>query len=147
MTKRVTLDLVTFDPRNDEFVLYLVEDGPWPDSEHNWAICLRRIQARVYDAMDVAIDGHLARQFPDSTGKKVRVEVDSPSGCPCELEDLIAALNVSIARDGQYRHAISVSPHIRGLRIVTGRKMGRFKSDNKESKKSGQCGDPSYEAS
>ena len=31
----VTLDLVTCDPTNDEWVVYLIEDGPWSRNASN----------------------------------------------------------------------------------------------------------------
>ena len=37
MGERVTIDLISFDATNDEYVLYLVEDGPWPKEDGRFA--------------------------------------------------------------------------------------------------------------
>lgn len=79
---RVTFDLVTADPVHGEAVVYLVEEGPWPENEAGWNARLRGLQDRLYDAVDAVVDGHLAGRFPDLHGKPVRIQIDSPSGCP-----------------------------------------------------------------
>lgn len=127
MSKAVTIDLVTYDQVHDEFVLYLVEDGPWPHDEADWTSCLSGIQDRIFSAADVAIDGHLTEKYPDSAGKAIRIQVDSPGGCPIPLEDLVASVGRFLGNDQAYASAIRSSPKIRGIRVVTGKQMGRFR--------------------
>jgi hypothetical protein len=69
-----TIDLITETHETGEFALILVEDGPWPIKGPDWKECLSRIQNRIYDAIDIAIDGHLAARYPDSKGRRVRVQ-------------------------------------------------------------------------
>jgi hypothetical protein len=126
MPSEVRIDLISYDPMDDEFALYLLEDGPWPQKGSAWKKCLSRIQSRVFDAIDTAVDGHLASRYPDSSGKKVRVQVDSPQRLPLEVSDLIARIREHIAKDNVYKAAIARSPFIKGLRITTGHEMGRF---------------------
>jgi hypothetical protein len=126
MADRVTADLVTYDQANDEYVLYLVEDGPWPQDEAGWRSRLAGIQERVLSAADVAIDGHLVEKYPDASGRKVRIQVDSPNGCPSQLESLVAAISRFLLEDASYSAAIPASPQLQGLRVVTGKQMGRF---------------------
>jgi hypothetical protein len=126
MADKITIDLVTCDPGSDEFVIYLVEDGPWPISSESWDQCLARIQTRVLDAVDVAVDGQFAQEFPNSIGKKIRVQVDSPHGVPDKLTDLVRKLDAYVHEDSEYGHAIRDSGSIRTVRIVTGHAMGRF---------------------
>lgn len=132
MSRRVSIDLVTYDERNDEFVLYLVEDGPWPAVDTEWAPRLLEIQDRVLSAADAAIDGHLAQRFPITSRAAVRIQVDSPSGCPKELEDLILAIGRFLDEDPSYAAGIRASLHIRAMRVVTGKQMGRFASTQVE---------------
>jgi hypothetical protein len=126
MPSEIKIDLISYDPNDDEFVLYLVEDGPWPNNSSAWKTCLSRIQSRVFDAIDVAVDGYLASRYPDSSGKKVRVQVDSPQSLPLELSDLITNIREYVAKDDVYKGAIARSPFIKALRITTGHEMGRF---------------------
>ena len=52
----------------------LVEEGPWePDDIESQ---LRRLQERLYGCVDVAVDGHLAKLYPDSKGKRVIIRLD-----------------------------------------------------------------------
>jgi hypothetical protein len=79
---------------------------------------LRAIQARVYNAVDVAIDGHLARVHPESSGSKVRIQVDLHDKPPDVVEALVRKLADHIAGSEEYRHDIEASEHIEGLRIL-----------------------------
>ena len=128
MPERLTLELVTYDGTNDEYVLYLVEEAPWPESEDGWNRRLKMIQDRILAAVDVAVDGLLAGKYPDSRGKGIRVQVDSPSGCPEELAQLVSDLSEFVTKDTSYVQAIAGSDFVRRLRIVTGAQMGRFRT-------------------
>jgi hypothetical protein len=131
MPPGVTIDLVTHDPATDEYVLYLVEDGPWPVREAEWKPHLKAIQDRILSAIDIAIDGQLANRYPDSVRKGIRVQIDSPHGCPEPLEKLIAAIKGFLRTDPSYLEAITGSSFFRGLRVITGKQLGRFRTDPK----------------
>jgi len=123
---RVTIDLITRDNASGEFVLYLLEDGPWPTGAPDWRPLLLRIQRRILAAVDVAVDGHLSEKYPDARKSDVRVEVDSPGGCPAQLEELIGAVRHFLENDPAYSEAIANSPHVGKLRLVMGKELGRF---------------------
>ncbi len=123
MTTRVSLDMVTYDPLHDEFVLYLVEDGPWPASNEDWAIETERIRDRLLSAVEVALDGHLQVRFAESAGKKIRIQVDSPSGCPPQVSDLVARVEHFVHHNAEWLKDVEALP---ALRIVTGHSLGRF---------------------
>lgn len=116
----VKIDLVTYDHTNDEFVLILVEDGPWPHEVSSWRECLSKIQQRIFDSIDVAVDGQLAAKYPDSRGKKVRVQVDSPSGAPARLKALISTVRDYLQANNEYHSAIAESPYIKGFTVALG---------------------------
>ena len=74
-THKVKIDLVTEHPDTGVFAVILVETGPWvPGTEQRE---LRRIQDRLYDCVDVAVDGLLADKYPDSRGRPVRIQLDT----------------------------------------------------------------------
>lgn len=73
-TRRLTIDLVTERPSDGAFVLVLVEEAPWSSDATEEQ--LRRIQDRLYDCVDAAVDGHLAGKYPDSRGRPVVVRLD-----------------------------------------------------------------------
>jgi hypothetical protein len=119
VTRRVTVDFFTLDKRHDEYVMYLVEEGPWPSAQLH-----RRLSApqdRVYDAVDVAIDGHLAKEHPESSGMKVRIQIDLHDDAPAEAEVLVKELADRVATSAEYMADIDRSPHLRQLRIVVHR--------------------------
>ena len=72
---RVKIDLVTEHPETGVFAIILVETGPWPPGTE--ARELQRIQERLYDCVDVAVDGHLAAKYPDSRGRAIRIQLDT----------------------------------------------------------------------
>ena len=121
----VTVDLITFDSQGQEYVLYLVESEPIPTSGAERKERLGHIQNRVFDAFDVVVDGVLESKFPDSRGKAVRIEVDTPTFSDDELEELIRRVDVFTRESEQYRSAVEASTHT-AVRIVTGRAIGRF---------------------
>jgi hypothetical protein len=123
---KLTVNLFTYDAKNDEFVVYLVEDGPWPIDEATWKKCLSSIQGRIFDAIDSVVDGHLAEKYPECLGKRIRVQIDSPSGLPPALTKLVAKVREHIGEENEYHTAITKSRFIGDLRITTGHEMGRF---------------------
>jgi 2'-5' RNA ligase len=73
LSRSSTIDLIT--TRSDgTFILCVVEQGPWANDSVKEE--LRRLQERLYDCVDVAVDGHLASKYPDSRGKAVVVRLD-----------------------------------------------------------------------
>jgi len=62
----VKVDLVTEHPETGVFAIILVETGPWPSGAEEREV--RRIQDRLYDCVDLAVDGHLARNTPTQGG-------------------------------------------------------------------------------
>jgi len=118
------INLVTENPSTGEFALILVEDGPWPEANSDWSDCLSRIQNRLYDAIDIAVDGHLAAKYPNAFGKKARIQIDSPNGVPDRVSNLISTLRTAILTEGdEYYSAIKKSPYISAFRIVMGHEV------------------------
>ena len=68
----VTIDFVTIRP-DGSHCLRLREEGPW---SCNSADALRAIQTRLYDAVEVVVDGKFVERYPESKGKKVHVVLD-----------------------------------------------------------------------
>jgi hypothetical protein len=73
MTRTTMIDLIT-EQKDGNFVVVAVEQGPWAPDEimHE----LRRIQDRLYDLVDVVVDGHLAIRYPNAKGKAVTIRLD-----------------------------------------------------------------------
>jgi hypothetical protein len=71
----VCVDLINRRPIDEAFVLVLVEDGPWLESEILGN--LKRLQARLAKTVDAVIDGSFARQFPESLGKHFVIRLNA----------------------------------------------------------------------
>jgi hypothetical protein len=73
--RQVKIDLVTENPQTGIFSLVLVEVGPWESGTA--AQQLRRLQERLYDCIDAAVDGQVAGRFPASRGRPIRIQLDT----------------------------------------------------------------------
>ena len=124
----VTCHTVTDDAVTGELVLYFLEDGPWPLEEREFEVLLKRIQDTILDAVDAAIDGGIAEVYPDTIGKRIRLQVDSPEGCPDRLQQLIINLDNYLNNSIEYGTAVKNSNYISGIRVVTGHSLGRFRN-------------------
>jgi hypothetical protein len=126
MSERLTLDLVTLDAKNGEFVLYILVKEPLPGDASELEARLREVQTKVYQAADAAIGGHVAERFPESRGLGIRIQVDSPLQPNGALEELVERLNEMMRSSAEYATAVRDSKHIARLRVVTGHALGGF---------------------
>jgi hypothetical protein len=126
----VSIDHVTVDPQSGEYVLYVVEDGPWPTLASDIDLEKHRIQRRIIGILEAVIGGSLASAMPETRGKAVRLQVDSPSGLPNWLQESISGLRSAIIQNIETKEQIKESPHVAGLRLVTGHELGRFIGKN-----------------
>lgn len=72
---QVTVDFVARDQAHGGWSLILIEEGPWDPatiSDH-----LKRIQDRLYECLDAALDGAVTTQFPESRGKPLMIRLDA----------------------------------------------------------------------
>ncbi len=116
MTKKVSIDLITKNPKNNEYKLILVEEGPWEESTLEDR--LRKIQDRIYNAVDAAVDGALFQNYPDSKGQKVCVQVDCYDPPPDMIEQLVKDLGQYVDESYEYQNAIKRDQNISSLRIA-----------------------------
>jgi hypothetical protein len=123
MMSQVTINFITEDSANDEYVLYLVEEGPWFPSQIEER--MRSLQERIYNAVDAAMDGHVAAKCPDSKGRRVRVQVDCHDDPPPDVDEMVTRINDFVGGDEQYQRDVSGSCFVRALRVVTRSQMGR----------------------
>jgi hypothetical protein len=71
----VRVNAINRRPVDEAYVLVLVEDGPWADSEilEN----LKKLQSRLMRTVDAILNGSFARRFPESAGKHFVIRLDS----------------------------------------------------------------------
>lgn len=90
----------------------MVEEGPWAGEVEDQ---LRRIQRRLYDCVDAAIDGQIAAQFPASKGGRIVVQLDCYNVPRAQVEPFFVRFSEGILGIDQYRNALADSPFIDGL--------------------------------
>lgn len=115
--KKVLIDIISEDTKQKEWALYLVENGPWKRAEVEDR--LRELQDRIYDAVDVALNGLLAAKYPESKGKKIRIQVDSYDRAPPDLAIVVRGIARHIRKDPDYQRDIRKSEFVKGIRIVS----------------------------
>src|SRR5262245_65995942 len=114
-TRRLTIDLVTERPSDGAFILVLVEEGPWGPDEAEGQ--LGRIQDRLYDCVDTAVDGHLAAKYPDSRGKPVVIRVDYHDTPDQPLRDFIERFAEHIVKSEEVQRDLASQGFVQSLSV------------------------------
>ena len=88
---------------------------------------IHELEDTLLDAFDAIVDGGVAKRFPESIGASFRIEVDSPSGLPHELSELIQRIEEFIHDStNEYGRGLGESKYVDRLRIVSGHALGKF---------------------
>jgi hypothetical protein len=111
--QRLTVDLVTESPGGGALNLVLVEMGPWPAGMEEAQ--LRRIQDRLYDCVDAAVDGHVAGKFPSSRGRPVVVRLEAYDLPSDLLVPFFERFRTHIAASPEIQAAIAAQGHVQSL--------------------------------
>jgi hypothetical protein len=119
---KITFDLITDDPKNDELVVYLVEAGPWSGALHER---LQKIQSRLYDAFDAVVDGALTAKYPETKGRRIRIQVDCHNSPPDTVLNLVRKFATFVRDNSEYQKAIRESSYVTDVRVVNGGDFGR----------------------
>ena len=116
MFRQATIDYITHSKDLSEFALYLIEKGPWTEPVREK---LLPIQERIYTVVDVVLDGQLASDYPDSRGKKVRIDVVFKGDPPPDDEfQMITRLDEFICSSPEHALVAIESGLLSSLRIV-----------------------------
>lgn len=119
--RTLTFDFTTKDKKNNEFVAYLVEVGPWDNLDDR----LELLQDKLNAAFDVAVEGHLASKYKEAQGQRIRIQVDSQDSPPPDILNFVRRFEEYVQSDPEHNSAIEESPFIESIRFVNGQDMGR----------------------
>lgn len=111
--RHLKIDLVTERPSDGAFILALVEEGPWEKNEIESH--LYRIQDRLYDCVDAAIDGHLAKKLPVSLGRPVVIRLDCYDVPAKQVRDFVASFAEAIAASEEIQRDLAVQGFIQSV--------------------------------
>jgi hypothetical protein len=90
------VDLVTHDPKTDEYIVIMIEDRPWSDSPEQ----LDQLLAKINNYVHFVEDGGLVQNFPQAQGKAVRIQIDCNSPSNGESAKLIAQAQQLLLQHG-----------------------------------------------
>ena len=90
-----------------------VEQGPWPPNSTNEQLV--RLQNKLLDYVDAAVDGGLAQKYPDSVGKTVVVRLDFYDTPREETEQLLFRIAEHVHRSSDIQAAIASKRYVAGL--------------------------------
>jgi hypothetical protein len=67
-----TVDLITYDPKADEYALIMVETRGWDGSDER----LQQISKKVENYLSFAVNGQMTTLYPESLGRRIRIQLD-----------------------------------------------------------------------
>jgi hypothetical protein len=109
----VTVDFVARSEDPNNWNLVLVEQGPWPKDQVD--VQLRRVQGRLYDCIDAAVDGQVAAKFPESFGKSITIRLDGYDLPENEVRTFFNAFAAQVLALPDYSAALAASAHVTGI--------------------------------
>lgn len=107
-----TIDFVARGERSNEWLIVLVESGPWTGPiEAN----LRRLQKNLYDCVDAVLDGQLAEKFPQFVGMHLIIRVDFYDISRGDVEPFFDSFAAGALDTGDYKKAVASSPFVKDI--------------------------------
>ncbi len=70
-----TVDLVSHDPKTDEYALIMVETRAWDGSEER----LQQLSEKIENYVSFALYGQMTKLYPEALGKPIRLQLDCES--------------------------------------------------------------------
>ncbi len=107
-----TVDFVAKGVTPDEWRVVLVEEGPWSRSVEAE---LRRVQERLYECIDAALDGQFAKKFPESNGAKIVIQLDCYNVPGAEVADFFDTFSKGVFFTNDYKDALVQCRFVKGI--------------------------------
>jgi hypothetical protein len=109
----LTVNFIAREPDDSLWRMVLVEEGPWDPQEIESH--LRRVQQRLYDCIDVALDGEFWRLYPSSYGKPLRVQLDGYGLPEAEVREFFARFSTRALAAPEYAAALQANPYVSSI--------------------------------
>jgi hypothetical protein len=93
---RGVIDLVTYDPKSDEYALIMTEQREWDGSADR----VLQLQDKINTYLSFALDGQMARHYPESVGKRIRLQLDCVSEPDADVARFIDLVREKLEPDG-----------------------------------------------
>jgi hypothetical protein len=131
------IDLVTRDPRTDEFALVMVQTDPWTESADQQANDLRE---KIATYVAFARRG-LTEHFPEAAGKPFYIQLDCQTPPPPAITELLALAGKRLEQNG-ISSLSSCCPEARTTEIPFSRAVVRVRERTPESCRQPRPADP-----
>lgn len=113
MQEDIKIDLITHDPGTDACKLIAVAQGPWaaPEVESR----LRGLQEKLSAYVEAAVDGFIARTYPEFSGKSLVIRLDCYDVPRGEVEQFFNRFSERIRNNSEVQASIARDRHIKDL--------------------------------
>ena len=111
-SQSVIVDFIAKGESESEWRMVLVEQGPLKCSINDF---LFKLQDRLYDTIDAAIDGKLAQKFPESQGKKIIIRLDCYDLPGSEIRSFFNAFSEGALNPDDYQRALENNQFVDGI--------------------------------
>lgn len=106
------IDFVARGDSPDEWKMVLVEEGPWASPIESR---LRRIQERLYECIDITIEGKLAEKFPESNGKNITIQLDCYDAPEDDVTTFFDRFANGVFTIGEQKEALNKSTFVKSI--------------------------------
>ncbi len=113
----LNIDLITETPETGAFNLILVEEGPWPSGSEESQ--LRRLQDRLYDCVDAAVDGHIAERYPQSRGRPIVIRLDAYDLPVSVVEPFFRRFSDHVQASAEIAEAVRAGGYVKSLSFTS----------------------------
>lgn len=107
------VDFIAKGETPDTWRMVLVEEGPWNDIE----VELRRVQNRLYDCLDAALDGQLLEKFPATKDKVILIQLDGYNLPEQQISNLFNSFSKNIFEIEDYANALNQNKFVNGIKF------------------------------
>ena len=90
------IDLVTHDPKTDEYALIMVETRNCDGGRAQ----LEQLQAKVNSYLEFVLSGEFTRKYPQAAGKRIRFQLDCPAPPAGEAAGFLQRLEAALRKHG-----------------------------------------------
>ena len=98
-----TVDLITYSPAEDCYVLIISNCERWDDSD----VTLSLLTEKISNYAEFALSGQLLKLYPQAANKAVRVQIDCETPPPPRFYN-----HTSELKDGLARYGVKLTVHL-----------------------------------
>lgn len=107
------VDFIAKGDTADTWRMILVEEGPWSEID----LEMTRLQNRLYDCIDAALDGQLSQKFPATLGKNLLIQLDGYNLPEEHVSQFFDVFSNNILLIDDYANALKENAFVKEIRF------------------------------